>query len=354
MATKNDMPSATFTHELVAGNFAAAAKAAGAETGKILMIDPAKIRRLEGFNVRVKTPDYIEHRNDVAKSIRANGFYPNKPLGGYVAKEGDENVFFLTDGYTRLDAVESLNDDEFGDGGEKITQVPFMVKPQGQTLEDLTVALIQDNEGRPLSVYERALVVARLKSYNMSDEVIAARLNITARYVSDLTVLAGAPASVRNLLIGGKISATEAVKQLRKKGSKAGETLTKAVDTAAKTGKKKATGKDVKKVTGEPSTKAAKAAKAAAAPAAELPGKVTTTETFVFVAGTTLESAEIKPVARVADAVWWNYVDENTKEHVFIEENIEIAITVIRDAPTEEVADVAALGTPADDPAAGL
>lgn len=338
MATaKNEMPTATFTHELVAGNLAAAAKSAGAEAGKTYMIPPASIKRLDGFNVRVKTPDYIEHRKGIEKSIRANGFYPNKPLGGYVAKEEGENVFYLTDGYTRLDAVDSLNDEEFGDGGEKITLVPFTVKPATANLEDLTVALIQDNEGRPLSVYERALVVGRLKSYNMSDDEIARRLNITTRYVADLTTLAGAPASVRGMLINGKISATEAVKQLRKKGEKAGAAIKAAVDNAEKAGKKKATGKDVKKASGEPTRKAAKAAKTAkaseAAPVAT-PGKLVIENSYVFVAGSIVTADAIKPVARVLgdDLGWWNYVDDS-KETVFIEEDMEISVTVIRNAP---------------------
>lgn len=325
---KLEIPTSDFTAELVAGNVASAKKAAGAEVGQILMIPPQNIRRLDGFNVRVKTQDYLDHKNDIAASIRANGFFPNKPLGGYVAKEGDENVFYLTDGYTRLDAVDSLNDPEFGDGGEKIERVPFMVKPQGQTLEDLTVALIQDNEGRPLTVYEKAIVAARLKSYGMDNAVIATRLGKTERYVSDLLVLAGAPSKVRALVIAGKISPTEAVKQLRKDGGKAAEKLEAATKTAEASGKKKATGKDVRKAAGEA------APKRKAAPASDpvaLPGKDVSTETFVFTAGQILEADAIKVVSRIAEGVWWNFVDDS-KVNVFIEEDIEIAVTVVRAA----------------------
>lgn len=350
MTTKNELPSADFTRDLVAGNLGAATKAAGAEAGKLLMVPVSALRRLDGFNVRVKTPDYLDHKNEIAKSIRANGFYPNKPLGGYVAKEGDENVFYVTDGYTRLDAVESLNDPEFGDGGEKIEKVPFVVKPAGQNLEDLTVALVQDNEGRPLSVFERAIVTARLKAYGMEDAEIARRLNVTTRYVSDLLLLAGAPAKVRKLLIDGKLAATEAVKQLRKDGSKAADKLTKAAAAAEKAGKKKATGKDVRKAAGEPTRKEEKAAKktapAAAAAPPTLPGKVTTTETFVFVAGSIHEADAIRTVSRVGDGEWWNYVDDS-KANVFIEEDIEIAITVVRNAP-EQTDDTFDTETPQD------
>lgn len=374
MATpKNEMPSADFTRDLVAGNLNAATKAAGAEAGKLLMVPVDQLRRLEGFNVRVKTPDYLEHKNEIAKSIRANGFYPNKPLGGYVAKEDGKDIFYVTDGYTRLDAVESLNDPEFGDGGEKIEKVPFVVKPTGQNLEDLTIALVQDNEGRPLSVFERAIVTARLKSYGMDDAVIATRLGVTPRYVSYLLLLAGAPAKVRKLLIDGKVSATEAVKQLRKEGNKAADKLTKAAEKAAAEGKKKATGKDVRKAAGEPTRKEEKAAKtnAKAAPAA-VPvapaGKTVETLSFVFTAGAIHETDEIAMIARVDGADWWNYVDD-TKANVFIEKNIEVSMTIISDAeesPATEgndddefaTGDAAAPGTEADvtalgDPAPG-
>lgn len=347
---KQELPAVDFAKELVQGNVATAAKAAHAEAGKTYMIPPANIRRLDGFNVRVKTQDYLDHKNAIAASIRANGFYPNKPLGGYVAKEGTENVFYLTDGYTRLDAVDTLNDPEFGDGGDKIETVPFTVKPQGQTLEDLTVALVQDNEGRPLSVYERAVVVARLKSYNMDNAVIASRLGMTDRYVSDLLLLAGAPSKVRLAVIGLKISATEAVKQLRKEGAKAGDKIEAATKAATAAGKKKATGKDVKKAAGEPTRKEAKVAKAKGNPGPTGPlapaGKIVDTQSYVFNAGQILEADAIKPVARVADAVWWNYVDD-TKANVFIEEDIEISVTVVRNAA--EIADVSELGQPVVD-----
>lgn len=365
MATKQELPAQDFTVDLVQGNVNNAKKSAGAEVGQLLMVPPEAIRPIPGFNVRVKTQDYLDHKNEIAASIRANGFFPNKPLGGYVAKEDGKDVFYLTDGYTRLDAVNTLNDPEFGDGGDKVEKVPFVVKPQGQNLEDLTIALVQDNEGRPLSVYEKAVVVARLKSYNMENVEIARRLGMTDRYVGDLLLLAGAPVKVRNLVIQGKVSATEAVKQLRKDAKGAGEKLTKATDAATAAGKKKATNKDVAKAGGASTSKKDRAPKTTATPTPPTspPGKVVDTQTFVFKAGSTLEADEIKPVARVADAAWWNYIDD-TKAHVFIEEDIEIAVTTVRNAPAstetettddtfatgdEPVADVEALGTPAPD-----
>lgn len=329
---KATIPAQSFDVELTPGSSKSAISTTKATKGEMLNVDPALIREIPGFNVRIETPDYLQHIETIALSMVANGYYQNKPLGVFAAKDDDGNYFALTDGHTRLRAVARARE-----LGAEINTVPVVVKPQTQTMEDLIVALVQDNEGRPLGPYERAIVVKRLEGFGWDDETIANRLAVTPRYVSDLKVLAGAPASVRDLVVKGKVSATEAVKQLRKDPAKASEVLRNAVKTAESTGKVKATAKDVKKATGENAGGDADEKTGVSMTKAERGGKLHATITYRFKQGDIVETDKIRPVWLFNDAAWWDYVDEDTdKDHVVINETISFEVKIVSAIPADE------------------
>ena len=104
--SKLEIPSAEFTPELVSGSVKTAMKDAGAKSADLWKVHPSKLRVIEGFNGRIRTPAYEEHLQRIKQSIIENGYYPDKPLAGYVAKEGDENVIYVTEGHTRHEAVQ--------------------------------------------------------------------------------------------------------------------------------------------------------------------------------------------------------------------------------------------------------
>lgn len=333
---KLNIPSTKFTMELAAGAIAAAKKAVEAGTEQMLLVHPSHITEIDGFNVRVDTPDYLAHVDALAESIKANGYYPNKPLGGYVGKDGEGNdALLLTDGYTRLRALKKLIEE-----GVEIKQVPFAIKAKGTSLEDLTVALVQDNEGRTLSVYEKAVVVKRLKGYGMADDEIATRLGMTKRYVDDLLVLAGAPRKVAVFVTSGQVSATEAIKQLRRDPMKAAEVLAEAVRKAASKGKKRATGKDTGAAAEETSGGSDEAGETNGVVSNThkvTKGKSVTSLKLRFKRGAIVPVDEIKLVSRLQGGDWWNYVDEETdRDNVVIEDNFAVEIKITMDAPTEE------------------
>jgi ParB-like chromosome segregation protein Spo0J len=211
-----------------------------------------QLRPLPGFNVRVReTDDYRSHVEALKQSIRENGFYPNKPLAGYIGKEGEEDVIYVTDGYTRLEAVTEINDEALNDD-EQIEGLPVVLKSPDSTLADLTIALVQDNSGRPLTPYEMGVVVQRLAGMKgdgdaplFSKADIARRLSVTERYIDDLNVLVGAPAKVRDAVLRGNVSSTLAIQELRRDPKKAESRLIAAVEKATASGKTKATRKDV-------------------------------------------------------------------------------------------------------------
>lgn len=260
--TKLEIPSADYNQELISGNVKAAMKSIGASSSDLWKVEPAKLRRLSGFNGRIRTPAYLEHLASIKESIRENGYYPDKPLAGYVAKDDDGNdVVYVTEGHTRFDAVDELIEE-----GVEFGTIPVVIKPKGTTMEDLTIALVTSNEGRPFTTYEKALMVKRLVGMGMDEATIAKRLNFKTgkAYVDDLLLLAGAPKAVRDLLIADKIAATMAIAELKANGPKAVERLKAAVDTATEKGKAKASPKHLEKAASKP-----KKAKVAPTPSPE-------------------------------------------------------------------------------------
>lgn len=250
---KMNLPSVNLDLTLAAGRMKAISEAASGK-GVVYTVRVDQLRVLPGFNVRVReTDDYQAHVASLKQSIRENGFYPNKPLAGYIAKDGDDDVIYVTDGHTRLDAVLAINEEALKPE-EEIEGLPVALKSPDSTVADLTIALAQDNTGRPLTPYEMGVVVQRLA--NMRDPAaenapvftkadIARRLSITERYIDDLNVLVGAPAKVRTAVLEGAVSSTLAIQELRKNPKKAEERITAAVAKARASGKTKATKKDV-------------------------------------------------------------------------------------------------------------
>ena len=90
-----------FTRELTPGNTKAAMKAVGASSSDLWKVEPARLRVLEGFNARIKNDAYTARVRWIADSIKANGFYPDKPLTGFVALEDGEEVIYITGGHRR-------------------------------------------------------------------------------------------------------------------------------------------------------------------------------------------------------------------------------------------------------------
>lgn len=250
-AAKMNLPAVDLPLVLEAGKMKAVTSVA-TEKGTEYMVPVQQLRVLPGFNVRVReTEDYRAHLESLKQSIRENGFYANKPIAGFVGKDGEDDVIYITDGHTRLEAVNEINDEDV-DGKDEIATLPIILKPATSNIADLTIALVQDNSGRPLTPYEMGIVVKRLAGmkdgegnaiYTKGD--IARKLSVTERYIDDLYILVDAPAKVRTAVLEGSVSSTLAIQELRKNPKKAEERLIKAVEGAKAAGKTKATKKDL-------------------------------------------------------------------------------------------------------------
>jgi hypothetical protein len=252
MADKLTLPKAKFTHELTAAPVDPTMEAAEATSAKLYRVPVDKIKPIPGFNVRVESPDYLNHRESIRASIAANGYDSTKPLAGYVAKEGDENIIYVTDGHTRLAAVQEFNADPDTAEKDEITTLPVMVHAKEVSLTDLTVALHTANSGRPLTPFELGIVVKRL----LADEgakkgEIATRLGVTSRYLDDVLLLANAEGKVKQHVAAGVVSSTMAIQLLRKNADTAADKIEVAIKKAEKTGQKvtkKLTGPKMQKI----------------------------------------------------------------------------------------------------------
>lgn len=219
-----------FNKELTAGNVKVAMKEAGAVSADLWQVHPSQLRVLEGFNVRVRNEDYDARVRKIANSIKVNGYYKDKPLTGFVAREGDENIIYVTGGHRRHEAVHLAISE-----GAELENVPVVIKPKGTAMEDLTVDLIVGNEGEPLSTYEQAIVCKRLAGFGWDSKVIASRVGyVSAQYVDGLLLLASAPLPVRRLVMEKVVSATTAIATIKKHGDKAEAVLLGALQGAAK------------------------------------------------------------------------------------------------------------------------
>lgn len=227
-----------FNMTLVAGSVKGAMKTADAKSRDLWFVPIEMIRRIPEFNVRVRDENYLAHLRNIANSIKTEGFYPSHPLEGYVANENGENVIYLTGGYTRHEATGMANAE-----GAEIQLLPIVVAPPGTSREDLVVALVKGNEGKPLTPYEVAIVCKRLTGYGWDTRVIAERLDIAENYVEGLLLLIGAPLEIRSMVQSGELAATLAIQELRAKGSKAVETLSDGLNRAKAAGATRVTAK---------------------------------------------------------------------------------------------------------------
>lgn len=225
--------------EFSAASINDAITATGAKkSGKLLLVPIDKIHIVPGFNLRVTdTPDYQKGIGELALSIEQEGFYASKPISGFAAEMDGETVIALIDGHRRYAAAMMAIA-----RGADIETLPVVLKDPKVTDLDLAVSLHKENASVPLTMLERAVLAHRMLRSGESEDDVAARLQVTTRHVNDLKVLIAAPRAIRDLIKEGKLSATEAVVQLRKDST--GAKLLEAAEKAeAKALEKAAAGK---------------------------------------------------------------------------------------------------------------
>lgn len=227
-----------FELNVVAGNTKKAMSAVGAGKRDLWMVPINDVQLIEGFNVRLDNEEQRAHIRALADSILVDGFLAHKALAGFVANVGGVDVVYLTDGHCRLQAAKLAISE-----GAEIQRLPVIISPQGTSQEDLTVALVKGNTGKPLTPIETGIVCSRLVKYGWDTKRVSDRLGLGVSYIEDLLSLVAAPVAIRQMVINGQVSAANAVTALRKNGDKAAEKLQAALARAQSAGGKKVTAK---------------------------------------------------------------------------------------------------------------
>lgn len=201
-----------------------------------------QISRIPGYNVREETdPGYPQHVAWLRKSIFANGYDATHPMIGFTGLKDAVPAIWLTDGYSRHEAVAGAADD-----GRDVESVTMIVLPNEATAREVMIALATGNNGRQLTPLGLAIVVERLQRQGLAVKEIAHHLAIEPRYVSDLRMLIKAPEDVRRQVADGAIAATLAIQMLREGAERASERIAAAGAIAKAAGKTKVTAKHVK------------------------------------------------------------------------------------------------------------
>lgn len=200
-------------------------------------LDPFKLEIVPGLNPRVNTESYRAHVRALADSMHREGFYQDKPLAGYVAQRDGNQVIYVYEGGTRWLASKLAISE-----GAEFTRVPVSVSQEGIAIEDILVAMHQGNTGRPLSVYETAIICKRLARCGWSNEEISTRLGFkTAGYAKSLLSLMSAPYELRELVATEAVSATIAIEMIAEHQEKALPLLLKAQTAANEAGRTRVT-----------------------------------------------------------------------------------------------------------------
>jgi ParB family chromosome partitioning protein len=203
------------------------------KTSDLFNIPVADITVDHEFNLRLDTPELHDHIEWLRGQIMNFGFLRSKPL---IVRLTPEKQIVLVDGHCRLAAVRLCNAEGLG-----IETLPCLPEGKGVSAVDRTVMMFQANTLLNFSPLEQALGVKRLISYGLTEQQVGHRIGRTRQHVANLLELAAAPENVRVMVVEGVVSATEAVKTIRRDGEAAGATLRRAHDAAKADGKDRIT-----------------------------------------------------------------------------------------------------------------
>jgi ParB/RepB/Spo0J family partition protein len=203
----------------------------------VIWLNPFDIDVMDDWNSRqMDDPENQEHIDDLARSIAANGV--RMPLRVF---SSDDGKVYVTDGHCRLLATYRAIEVY----GAEVMSIPVMMEGRATSEADRLLTQIIANTGKKLTPLEQSSVFTRLYNLGWDEKQIAERSAKTVNYVKQLLDLQEAPEKIKDMVRSGQVSASLALQTVKSADSseEAIETLEKALDTAAESGKEKATAK---------------------------------------------------------------------------------------------------------------
>ncbi len=210
-----------------------------AKRADLLKIEATHIHIEPGFNVPETKEEFEARVEAMIAHRKAGGQFPPVEV-----RPRDKGGVWLVDGHARLECdkrafkqgVPGLADPK--DGKLYLLTIPFIGNDADRVARTITSA-----EGRTLSQLQLANRYKLLASFQWTVSQIAAKVGKTDEHVRNILKLAEADTEVQQMVATGKVSASEAVKVIKKHGEGAKTVLKAAVKSAAKAGKKKVTAK---------------------------------------------------------------------------------------------------------------
>lgn len=207
-------------------------------------IDPYAVVEDAGYNPRgggvmteeeyFSQPSVIDYIMGIARAY-ARGDYV-EPIRIQVIN----NVPHLRQGAHRLRgvkiAIEELN--------AEIRRIQVLESQGDQAQQDLQQ--LTGNMGKDFSPLSKAVLYERfVAQWGWTEDELADKLNVSKQHVTQTRRLLELPLAVRRMIMNEQVTATEAMSQYNKHGSKVEEVLLASLDQAQKSGKTKITAKHI-------------------------------------------------------------------------------------------------------------
>ena len=198
-----------------------------------LIFDPTIIQESSEYNTRdMNSESTIAHIREMADAIIENGNELFPPIT--IFQEGDD--LYVMAGWCRRRAHILAMEE-----GAPIKGILCLSSTKKRP-EELTLNILNSNDGLPLTALEKGKAVKKLQSFMWSPSDIAKKTGWSISTVNNLILLYDAPDTIKEMVQSGKVAATLAINLVRENGpEKALKMLLEAVDTSTKEGKKKAT-----------------------------------------------------------------------------------------------------------------
>jgi len=208
----------------------------------ILIFNPNDIIELPDYNTRnMDSPETVAYIQSMADAIIENG---NEAFPPITIVQSDDGKIAVMAGWCRRRAHVLAMEQ-----GAPIKGIACLAAGK-KSKEEITLDILTSNSGLPLSAMERAKAVKKLQSYLWSPADIAKKTGWSVSTVNNLIALYDAPDEIQNMVNCGQVSATFATEIVKSNSpDEAVKKLKSAADTAEKSGKKKATKKDLKDAT---------------------------------------------------------------------------------------------------------
>ena len=204
----------------------------GGSLNELVSLPPSIIQVEPGFNPRLDDERTQQHIRELANSIIASGYDQTQVI---VVRWVNDQVF-VRDGHCRLAAIKLAAEE-----GTIIERVPVKPMEKGADEADEAFAVLTTQNKLPLSPFEFATQVKKLISYGKTEAEIARRLGKSRTFIDNALMLAGSAREIREDVIAGTISSTEAVKVIRAHRDKAVEVIADAKEIVRKEGKTRVT-----------------------------------------------------------------------------------------------------------------